>query len=125
MEQEDAPDPESTREKRMQSRLNALFAKAVAVCGVPPTAAASSGPGLATSGFQLAEKKGKKNWAALPAVDEWYKAAEKHATFREGKKAGDDLEVCLLDVKVEGLTPTSWVCPQVEPNLLAVKDRPK
>ena len=71
MEQEDAPDPESTREKKMQSRLNTLFAKAVAVCGAPPTAGASSTPVLATSGFQLAEKKGKKNWAALPAVDEW------------------------------------------------------
>lgn len=85
---------------------------------MPATATASSTPLLPTSGFQLAEKKGKKNWDALPAVKAWYKAAEKHSTFKDGKKAGDDMEVCLLDVKVEGLTSASWSCPQVEPALL-------
>ena len=125
MEQEDAPDQESSRERKMQSRLNALFAKAVAVCGVPAAATASSNPLLPTSGFQLEEKKGKKNWDALPAVEAWYKAAEKHSTFKGGKKAGDGMGVCLLDVKVEGLTSASWDCPQLEPALLAYKDRPR
>ena len=124
MDQEDAPDQPH---QRMQARLTSLFKKAVSVCGVPTTATASSNPLLPIDCFQLAEQKGTKDWDALPSVAGWYKAAEKHSIFKGAgsKKAGEGMGVCLLDVKVEGLTPASWDCPHVEPALLAHKDRPR
>lgn len=115
--------PEAEKQpSSMQIRLNSLFKKASAVSGLHSTAD-DDAPQLPCGGFQLGELKGPRYWTAFPSIDVWYKTAERHSDMKT--KAATAKNICMLEVRVDGLTPARWKFPQVEPGLLPAKDRPK
>ena len=113
--------PRSTPSSR-QAHFHRIFDRAARALHMAPGPVDDDGNQLPSWGLPVDQPKGPKILPAAPIVEPWYKSTEAKAVSTSDRKK---VVLPKLQVLVDGLTPSKWALPRIEPALLKNADKPK
>ena len=105
-----------------QSHFQRIFDRAVSALQMAPSPVDDAGNQLPSWGLPVDQPKGPRILPSAPIVEPWYKSTEEKAVPASERKKISHPKIQVL---VDGLTPSRWGLPKMEPALMKTADRPK
>ena len=124
-EGEDGDGPEQVSRAPPSSRqvhFQRIFDRAVQALQLAPSPVDDEGNQLPSWGLPVDQQRGPRVLPSAPIVEPWYKSTEAKAVPTSDRKK---ISTPKIQVLVDGLTPSRWALPRMEPALLKAADRPK
>ena len=106
-----------------QIHFQRIFDRAVSALQMATSPVDEAGNALPSWNLPVDQPKGPRILPSAPIVEPWYKSTEEKAIPRTTKAKGTVHPK--LQVKVDGLTPSRWALPRIEPALLKQAEKPK
>ena len=104
-----------------QTHFQRIFDRAVSALQMATSPVDEAGNQLPSWNMPVDQPKGPRILPSAPIVEPWYKSTEEKAVPKTARYTVHPK----IQVKVDGLTPSRWALPKIEPALLKPADKPK